>query len=106
MVGANRETIDEHFDGDALAPDIWVPSYLAHWSSRVAAAAAPDNTPEGLRLSIPPHHPLWCADTHPEPLRVSCIQSASFSGPVGTTQGPQPFRDGLVVREAQPSFRG
>lgn len=83
-----------------------MPSYLAHWSSRAKAAATYEITDSGLRLSIPPEQGLWCPDTHPEPLRVSCIQSASFSGPVGSTQGPQPFRDGLTVREAQPAFWG
>jgi hypothetical protein len=34
------------------------------------------------------------------------IQSASFSGAVGSTSGPQPFRDALVVREQQPTLWG
>jgi hypothetical protein len=34
-------------------------------------------------------------------LRVSGIQSGAFSGEAGSTVGQQPFRDGLVVREAQ-----
>jgi hypothetical protein len=43
---------------------------------------------------------------HNEPLRVSGIQSGSFSGPVGSTIGPQPFREGLTVTEEQPTFWG
>ena len=37
---------------------------------------------------------------------MSCIQSGSFAGPVGSTVGQLPFRDGLVVREEQPTFWG
>jgi hypothetical protein len=32
---------------------------------------------------------------------VSAVQSGNWSGPVGSTRGQQPFRDGLVVREQQ-----
>ncbi|MET0460440.1 MAG: glycoside hydrolase family 16 protein, partial [Ilumatobacteraceae bacterium] len=59
-----------------------------------------------LTLSIPPDQPLWCPDSHGTPLRVSCIQSGSFAGPVGSAVGQQPFRDGLRVREAQPTMWG
>ncbi|MDT7642153.1 MAG: hypothetical protein QOC83_6441, partial [Pseudonocardiales bacterium] len=59
-----------------------------------------------LRLSVPVDQPLWCADLHDEPLRVSCIQSGSFAGPLGSTVGQQPFRDGLQVREEQPTTWG
>jgi hypothetical protein len=37
---------------------------------------------------------------------VSAVQSGNWSGPVGSTLGQQPFRDGLVVREAQPTRWG
>jgi beta-glucanase (GH16 family) len=37
---------------------------------------------------------------------VSGIQSGNFSGPVGSTVGQQPFRDGLIVREQQQTFWG
>ncbi len=40
------------------------------------------------------------------PLRVSGIQSGNFSGPVGSTVGQQPWRDGVTVREAQQRFDG
>jgi len=43
---------------------------------------------------------------HEGPLRVSGIQSGVFSGTVGSTVGQQPFRDGLRVREAQPTQWG
>ena len=61
---------------------------------------------DGLVLDIPVDHPVWCPDDHSPPLRVSGIQSGSWSGPVGTTRGQQRFRDGLLVREEQPRFEG
>lgn len=101
-----RTELEETFDRDQLDPAIWVPYYLAHWSSRKESAATWAIRDHALRLSIPLEQPLWCAGLHAEPLRVSCIQSASFSGPLGGTSGPQPFRDGLVVREEQPTLWG
>lgn len=95
---------DERFT--SIDPAIWTTSYLPAWSSHAAAAATWDTGPEGLDLSIPQSHPLWCPDLHDGPLRVSAIQSANRSGPVGSTDAPQPFRDGLVVREEQPTVLG
>ena len=106
MLNPARAELDERFEAERLDPDIWVPSYLAHWSSRAEAAATWTIDDDTLRLTIPPDQPLWCPDLHEEPLRVSCIQSASFSGPVGSTMGPQPFRDGLLVKEEQPTMWG
>jgi len=87
--------------GGQLDQAVWTPAYLPAWSSTREAAAAYDLVAEGLRLTIPPEHPLWCPDLHEEPLRVSAVQSGTWSGPVGSTRGQQPFRDGLLVREAQ-----
>ena len=97
---------DDSFPGPALDESVWTPSYLPAWSSRAQAAASYRIDGDGLRLGIPADHPLWCADLHEPPLRVSAVQSGNWSGPVGSTQGQQPFRDGLVVREQQPESRG
>jgi hypothetical protein len=59
-----------------------------------------------LRLSIPRSQGLWAEGIHPTPLRVSCVQTANFAGPVGSTVGGQPFRPGLRVREEQPTLWG
>jgi hypothetical protein len=59
-----------------------------------------------LHLSIPVDQPLWCEGLHEEPLRVSCVQTGSFAGPLGSTIGQQPFREGLQVQEEQPMFWG
>ncbi len=51
-------------------------------------------------------NPCGAPNSIPEPLRVSVIQSGSFAGPLGSSVGQQPFREGLVVRQEQPTFLG
>ena len=96
--------MDDRFD--QLDERRWLASYLPHWSSLAEAAATWRIDDDGLHLTIPPEQGRWCADMHEEPLRVSCIQSGNRSGPVGSTDGPQPFRPGLQVREEQPTWWG
>ena len=98
--------LDEHFTGDTLDGSVWLPYYLPHWSSRAASAATYRVRDGELCLSIPPDQPLWCPGVHETPLRVSCVQSAEFSGPVGSPLGGQPFTEGLLVAEEQEDFRG
>jgi hypothetical protein len=105
-VTTSRLELDERFTGDAPDPDVWFPYYLPHWSSRAQSAATFSVYDGALHLSVPADQPLWCADRHEEPLRVSCIQSGSYAGPLGSTIGQQPFRDGLEVREEQPTMWG
>jgi hypothetical protein len=96
----------DDFDGPELDTEVWVPHYLPQWSSRAESAATYELADSELRLTIPPELGLWCAGDHEPPLRVSGIQSGVFSGEVGSTVGPQPYREGLVVREFQPTFWG
>jgi len=106
--GARQTAIvdfEDDFDGDELDAGVWIPHYLPQWSSRAESAATYAVEDSTLRLTIPREQALWCPDQH-EPLRVSGIQSGVFSGPVGSTLGQQPFRDDLVVREAQPTHWG
>jgi len=91
----------DDFDGAALDRDVWVPHYLPAWSSRAATAATVEVRDSCLHLSIPPGQGLWCADDHQPAMRVSAVQSGNASGPVGSTVGQQPYREGLVVREEQ-----
>jgi hypothetical protein len=93
--------IDERFDGGRLDESAWTPAYLPAWSSMRDAAATYEVDGDGLHLTIPPDQGLWCPDLHDGPLRVSAVQSGNWSGPVGSALGQQPFRAGLVVREAQ-----
>ena len=99
-------SFEDHFDGPELDRSVWFPHYLPAWSSRALTAAAYEVADSCLTLTIPPDHGLWCAEDHSPPLRVSGIQSANRSGPVGSTDGQQPFRAGQTVREEQPTFLG
>jgi hypothetical protein len=101
-----RTTLDERFDQGRLDTSVWTDAYLPAWSSRAEAAATYVVDDDGLRLTIPPDQPLWCPELHPEPLRVSAIQSGNWSGPVGSPRGQQPFRKELRVREAQETHWG
>ena len=97
----------DDFDGPELDRDAWLPHYLPHWSSRAESVATYAVEDSELRLTIPPEQGLWCADTHDDPpLRVSGVQSGSWSGPAGSTRGQQRFREGQVVLEAQERFEG
>ena len=96
----------DHFEGTDLNGDVWIPHYLPQWSSRAESAATYEVAGSELRLTIPAGQGLWCPDDHDPPLRVSGVQSGVFSGEVGSTIGQQPYRDGLVVREAQPTQWG
>lgn len=103
--GATVE-FSERFPGPDLDRSVWSPHYLPAWSSRAATVASWTVGPEGLVLDVPVDHPVWCPGDHEPPLRVSGLQSGSFSGPAGSTVGQQPFRAGQVVREEQPRFEG
>ncbi|WP_350279739.1 glycoside hydrolase family 16 protein [Kribbella sp. HUAS MG21] len=97
---------EDDFDAPSLDLSAWSPHYLPQWSSRAASAATYQLADSCLTLSIPDSQGLWCAGDHKPDLRVSGIQSGNYSGPVGSTIGQQPYREGLVVREEQHPFRG
>jgi hypothetical protein len=101
-----RIALSEDFDGSELDLEVWVPHYLPQWSSRALSAATYEVAGSELRLTIPPEQGIWCEGDHEPPLRVSGVQSGVFSGPVGSTVGQQPFRDGQLVREEQPARFG
>ena len=103
---ARAVSFRDDFEGHDLDRSVWIPHYLPQWSSRAESAATYEVTGSELRLSIPPGQGLWCPAEHEGPLRVSGIQSGVFSGAAGSTVGQQPFRDGLRVREAQPTQWG
>lgn len=91
---------DDFSDGPDAAG--WVTGYLEHWTTPDRAAAHCSPAPDGLLLRIDEDQPDW----RPEdaPLRVSSLQTGSFSGPVGSTRGTHRHRpDGLTVRTAVPT---
>jgi len=96
----------DRFAGPALDTSVWLPHYLPAWSSRAATAASYHLGGAGLVLDVPVDHPRWCPDDHEPPLRVSGIQSGSWSGPARSPYGQQRFKPGLEVREQQPRFEG
>jgi hypothetical protein len=97
---------EDGFDAAELDRNVWLPHYLPAWSSRAETAATYAIRDSCLHLTIPPSQGLWCAGDHTPQVRVSGIQSGNFSGPVGSTIGQQPYRDGLTVREQQDTFWG
>lgn len=98
--------VSEDFDGPELDRGRWLPHYLPAWSSRAATAASYRLGDSLLVLDVPVGHPIWCPGDHEPPLRVSGIQSGSWSGPLGSTRGQQRFREGQLVQEAQGRFEG
>jgi hypothetical protein len=97
---------EDRFRGPELDPDTWFGYYLPAWSSRERSRASYRVDGNGLTLEVPVDHPVWCAGDHDPPLRVSGIQSGSWSGPAGSAYGQQRFREGQVVVEEQPRFEG
>lgn len=103
---SSATAFEELFSGPDLDTRRWLPYYLPAWSSREATRASLKVGDAGLTLDIPVEHPVWCAGDHQPPLRVSGIQSGSWSGPVGSTYGQQRFREGQLVRQEQRRFEG
>lgn len=93
--------LDDGFAGPRLDPAVWTDHYLPHWTTPDRSAARYDLGADGLRLRIDADQPGW----RPEdpPLRVSSVQTADFSGPVGSQRGIHRHRpDGLLVRSERP----
>lgn len=92
--------LDDDFSA-GLSAQRWVPHYLPHWTTRDRSEARYRLTPEGLELRIEQDQLDWRPDD--APLRVSNLQTGTFSGPVGSERGTHRHRDdGLVVRTETP----
>lgn len=96
---------DSDFDGTGAGPGgldtgQWLPHYLPQWSSREASRARYLIADGLLTLRIDADQPPWSPE-YDGTLRVSNLQTAVRSGPVGSGSGQHPFRGDLVVREAQ-----
>ena len=94
----------DDFDQPDLDTGVWFPHYLPAWSSRAQTRASYRLEDSCLVLDVPVDHPVW--PIHEPPLRVSAVQSGSWSGPVGSVFGQQRFEEGQLVREEQPRFEG
>ncbi|MGD8194953.1 glycoside hydrolase family 16 protein [Herbiconiux sp. P18] len=90
--------VDDAFVGPRLDSSVWVDHYLPQWTTPDRSRARTSFlSGGGLSLQIEADQPDW----RPEdaPLRVSNLQTAVFSGPIGSTRGTHRHRpDGLVVR--------
>ncbi len=93
----------DDFPGPQLDAGRWVPHYLPQWTTPDRSAARYDLHPGFVRLRIDADQPAW----RPEDgeLRVSNLQTGTFSGPAGSARGTHRHRGDLVVRSPQPTRR-
>ena len=101
--GPFRLDFADRFDAAELDDSLWLPHYLPHWTTPDRSAARYRTGAAGLELRIDADQLPW----RPEDgaLRVSNLQTGSFSGPVGSPVGQHRHRTDLVVRTAQPTRR-
>ena len=93
----------EAFVGDDLDHDRWVPHYLPHWTTPERSRARYRVADGVLELRIEADQPAWLPDDGP--MRVSNVQSGSWSGPAGSPVGQHRHRDDLRVVTPQPTRR-
>jgi hypothetical protein len=93
----------DDFTGDGLDAERWVDHYLPHWTTPERSIARYVLGGDGLRLLIEADQPAW----RPEDgqMRVSNLQTGSFSGPRGSNIGQHRHRPDLLVRSPQPIHR-
>jgi hypothetical protein len=93
----------DDFTGDALDKARWIDHYLPHWTTPGRSAARYALSGRGLQLLIEADQQAW----RPEDgeLRVSNLQTGSFSGPAGSPLGQHRHRRDLQVRSPQPLRR-
>ena len=92
--------LDEDFS-DGLSTQWWIPHYLPHWTTPDRSEARYRLIPDGVELRIEVDQLCW----RPEdaPLRVSNLQTGTYSGRVGSQRGTHRHRDdGLHVRTETP----
>jgi Glycosyl hydrolases family 16 len=93
----------EDFTGGALDDRKWVAHYLPHWTTPDRSAARYDLLPGRVRLRIDADQPAWLPEG--DGLRVSNLQTGSFSGPLGSPRGQHRHRLDLTVVSPQPTRR-
>jgi hypothetical protein len=93
----------DDFTGDCLDADHWVDHYLPHWTTPKRSAARYVLDGDGLRLLVEADQPAW----RPEDgrMRVSNVQTGTFSGPLGSNVGQHRHRPDLRVLSPQPTRR-
>jgi len=73
----------------------WIPEYLPHWTSLERATAGYEFWDGGLVLRIDADQPDWSLEYDPT-LRVSSLQVAARSGPMGSGDGQHRFQPGCL----------
>ena len=92
--------LDDDFSA-GLSAERWVPHYLPHWTTPDRSEARYRLTPGGIELRIEQDQLDW--RTEDAPLRVSNLQTGTFSGPGGSVRGTHCHRtDELFVRTETP----
>ena len=89
----------DDFSGPGLDLDQWIPHYLPEWTTPDRSAARYALTPGGLRLVIAAEQPAWHVEDGE--MRVSNLQTGTFSGPLGSPVGQMRHRPDLLVRTPQ-----
>lgn len=91
--------LDDDFS-TGLSATWWVPHYLPHWTTPDRSEARYRIADDGVELRIEADQLDW----RPEdaPLRVSNLQTGTYSGPVGSSLGTHRHRDDLPVRTETP----
>ncbi len=93
-----RNTVDDDFR-DGVSPDRWIDHYLPHWTTPDRSRSRHDTDADGLRFRIDADQQAWLIE---DGFRVSSLQTGQYSGPVGSTEGQHPHREGLRVRSEYP----
>ena len=96
--------VEERFESPELDERLWIPRYLPHWTTGAASVARYAVGAGHLVLRIDEDQPPWSPE-YTDGLRVSSLQTGTYSGPRGSGIGQHRWRDGLVVREEQPAVR-
>ena len=94
---------DEDFAGPELDPGRWVAHYLPQWTTPERSAARYELEPGFLRLRIEADQPAWRVEDGE--MRVSNLQTGTFSGPAGSSVGQHRHRPDLTVVTPQPERR-
>jgi len=92
--------LDERFTSKRLDAGHWVPHYLPHWTTPERSAARFDAGNGLLRLRIDRDQPEWREED--AGMRVSNLQSGTWSGPLGSPRGQHRHVEGLFVVSPQP----
>ncbi|KAL5331890.1 hypothetical protein ACEPPN_001429 [Leptodophora sp. 'Broadleaf-Isolate-01'] len=93
----------ERFTERTLSTSRWIPHYLPHWTTPERSVARYALNAGELNLQILAEQPAWLPSD--SMLRVSNLQTGSFSGPLGSNRGQSRHRSDLVVQTPQPTVR-